>query len=442
MSYETDERLKSYLDTNQLGREQLCRDVLSVDPRFDEVTPRHPRGGPDGGRDLEARYRQRHLTFGAVGFINQATDSSENKRAARAKFQSDLRRALSAEPKPECFVFFTNINLSVTEKDELVKSALAEGLTYCEVMDRERLRIALDGPDGFSARFQHLGLPLSEAEQASFFAKWGDDIQGVVSSGFARVDSTLRRLLFLQEASSVLSEFVIFFELDRTYAAEEIGHFRAFCYMHLKEPKHGIFGVLFGSSDRANRMREDWPGKPKEDEPGIAKGIGSGQWEQHLEPGETFDYFGDDEELEWVKTASGSSIGMDPVTSVDVRYLHDSFIRFSPRLTLRDIDQASFVTVLNASLADKLKTMHVYANYYKLLTVEADQLRSDVVPDLEVPTDFTCEELQDAWVRLRPQQASAFELSFMDTTPLRVITPQQIGDNPAAEEGGGTHVVP
>jgi len=273
MPYETDERLKSYLDTNQLGREQLCRDVLSVDPRFGEVTPRHPRGGPDGGRDLEARYRQRHLTFGAVGFINQATDSSENRRAARAKFQSDLRRALSAEPKPECFVFFTNINLSVTEKDELVKSALAKGLTYCEVMDRERLRIALDGPDGFSARYQHLGLPLSEAEQASFFAKWGDDIQGVVSSGFARVDSTLRRLLFLQEASSVLSEFVIFFELDRTYAAEEIGHFRAFCYMHLKEPKHGIFGILFGSSDRANRMREDWPGKPKEDEPGIA-GIG------------------------------------------------------------------------------------------------------------------------------------------------------------------------
>ena len=188
--------------------------------------------------------------------------------------------------------------------------------------------------------------------------------------------------------------------------------------MHLKEPKHGIFGVLFGSSDRANRMREDWPGKPKEDEPGIAKGIGSGQWEQQLEPGETFDYFGDDEELEWVKTSSGSSIRMDPVASVDVRYLHDSFIRFSPRLPLRDIDQASFVTVLNASLAEKLKTMHVYANYYKLLTVDADQLKSDVVPGLEVPTDFTCEELQDAWVRLRPQRASAFELSFMDTTPV------------------------
>jgi len=52
--YETDERLKNYLDTNQLRREQLCLAVMAIDRRFSDVRPRHPRGGPDGGRDIEA----------------------------------------------------------------------------------------------------------------------------------------------------------------------------------------------------------------------------------------------------------------------------------------------------------------------------------------------------------------------------------------------------
>jgi hypothetical protein len=34
MSYETDERLKSFLDTNQLAREQMCLAVLAVDSHF------------------------------------------------------------------------------------------------------------------------------------------------------------------------------------------------------------------------------------------------------------------------------------------------------------------------------------------------------------------------------------------------------------------------
>ncbi len=42
MSYLTDERLKSYLDTNQLHREQLCLALLALDNRFTNVRPRHP----------------------------------------------------------------------------------------------------------------------------------------------------------------------------------------------------------------------------------------------------------------------------------------------------------------------------------------------------------------------------------------------------------------
>jgi hypothetical protein len=56
-TYITDERLKSYLDTNQLQRERMCLAILSIDRRFTNLRPRHPRGGPDGGRDVDAIFR-------------------------------------------------------------------------------------------------------------------------------------------------------------------------------------------------------------------------------------------------------------------------------------------------------------------------------------------------------------------------------------------------
>jgi hypothetical protein len=89
----------------------------------------------------------------------------------------------------------------------------------------------------------------SEAEQASFFARWGDDIQSVIATGFQRVERTLDWLLFLQEANDVLGSLTLIFELDRTYAASEIGHFRAFCSLGLVEERHGISGMFFGVSD-------------------------------------------------------------------------------------------------------------------------------------------------------------------------------------------------
>src|SRR5437879_6074355 len=116
MVYETDERLKSFLDTNQLARERLCLAVLAIDRRFSNVKPRHPRGGPDGSRDIEATFLNSQVAFGAVGFLNQASDSEEQKKRSISKFRDDLEGALTAEPNVKVFVFFTNVNLSVSEK--------------------------------------------------------------------------------------------------------------------------------------------------------------------------------------------------------------------------------------------------------------------------------------------------------------------------------------
>jgi hypothetical protein len=432
LPYQTDERLKSYLDTNQLHREQMCRALLSVDKRFTDVRPRHPRGGPDGGRDIEAIYRGEQKVYGAVGFVNQANDSNEQKKNIKGKFASDLDSALNAREKPVAFVFMTNINLTIGEKDEMIGKAKKAGLLYCEIFDRERLRISLDSPDGFSIRFQYLGISLTEEEQASFFAKWGDDIQSVISTGFQRIEKTLERVLFLQEASDVMSSLMIAFELDRTYKAEEIGHFRTFCFMILKEPKHNILQIVFGSADKSNRMRSDLESDFTEQKPGIKYGIGGGQWEYHIDienykNGESHDDAESQEEPKWKEVGSSSSIGMDKVKFLSIKYSHDSFIRFLPRMKLRDIDDSTFIFILNNSLAEKIKGIHIYSNGYKLQELSKSELSIDKTPfEPKIPANFSSEELDDPWVRIRPSKiASAFHVSFSDQTPKRLFESKQ-----------------
>jgi len=431
MPYETDERLKSYLDANQLRREQMCLAILAVDKRFADVAPRHPRGGPDGGRDIEATFQKSHRAYAAVGFVNQANDSAPQKTTIKNKFASDLASAVEAEPRPSVFVFFTNLALTVGEREGLIEQGLSKGLSHCEVIDRERMRIVLDSPDGLSIRFQHLGLSLSETEQASFFARWGDDIQSVISTSFARVDATLQRLMFLEEASDVMSEFVVRLELDREYSAEEIGHFRAFCYLHLKEPKNGLFAVIFGSSDRADRTSTSRKVDLADEPAGIKHGRSSGQWEQYLEPGETIDLFGEEaDEPPWAMSAGGSAIGADAVSFVTAVYRHDTFVRFSPKMSLRDIDQCFFLPLVNASLAEKISSIHVYANGYKLLEAAHGQFKVDASEfEDRVPATFTRDELVDPWVRIRPRIASSFSLSFAEFTPKRMYEPRAVSDS-------------
>lgn len=427
MPYETDERLKSYLDTNQLGREQMCRSVLALDRRFSQVVPRHPRGGPDGGRDIQACFREDQLAFGAVGFVNQANDSEEQKKQIHKKFNADADRALEADEKPSVFVFLTNVNLTVGEKEELNRQAKEKGFVISEIMDRERIRISLDSPDGFSIRFQHLGIPLSEPEQASFFAKWGDDIDSLISTGFQNINGKLDRIIFLQEAADALSSFTLSFQLDREYSADEIGHFRAFCVMYLKGPVNDVFGISFGSSDRANRFRTDVKGELKDDVAGIKSGISSGQWESYLKIPEGGNNDGDTEsdevEGKFKLVGSGSAVGREKIEFFAISYGYDDFIRLFPRPRLKDFDDAMYLPVLSRSFAEKVSAIHVYANGYKIEEIGTNDFNIDESEfDPKLPDRFLPDELADPWVRIRPSiLSSAFHVSFANRTPRRLF---------------------
>lgn len=433
MTYITDEKLKSFLDTNQLHREQMCLAILALDKRFSEVRPRQPRGGPDGGRDIEALFRGGERAYAAVGFVNQADDSPAKKRRTTVKFRADLNSALSASPVPTVFVFLTNIAFTPGEKEGLEGEARAKGIGHCEIFDRERLRIALDSPDGFAVRFQYLAIPLSEAEQASFFAKWGDEVNSVITTGFQKVQHTLDQLLFLQEATFPLSSLVFSFELDRQYKGAEIGHFRAYCSLYLKEPKFNTLSILFGSTDIAKRLQPDFQSL-SDLQSGIQFGISGGQWEQYLgeddEPpgasGQATTASADVNE-KYEKVGSSSSIGMQEVDIISIRYHKNWFIRLSPVLSLRDLDEAMFLPILSRSLAHKVNRIHAFANGYKLFEVSRSSFNLDESEfDPNIPVQFSQAELTDAWVRIRPITSSAFEFVFSEETPRRLYVSRQV----------------
>jgi hypothetical protein len=428
VAYETDEKLKGYLDTNQLHREQLCLAILALDKRFTNVRPRHPRGGPDGGRDIEAQFRGTELAYGAVGFVNQAADVEEKKKTIRTKFDDDLNSAWDANPRPSVFAFFTNVNFTVGEKSNLVDQARAKGFTVCDIIDRERLRVALDSPDGFAARFQFLNIPMSESEQASFFAKWGDEIQSVITTGFQEVHSTLSQLLFLQEAGRPVSGLHVQFKLDREYDATEIGHFRAFCSVYLREPKLGILGLLIGKTDKANRFRTDIK-QGREERPGIASGVASGQWKvawggiSEQESSSESDVDDNNDVEKYLPIGCGSGVGMKTVEHLVVSYTTDSFIRFESVLSLMDFDECMLMPILNKSLAEKLEGIRIFANGYMLLDLDKKAYKIDSSEfELDLGEAFSKDELSDPWVRIRPAEfSSAFNFSFADNVPVRMF---------------------
>lgn len=433
MATDTDIKLRSALDTNQRDREQMCRAILALDRRYSEVRPRHPHGGPDGGRDIEALLDGDRTAYGAVGFANGANDSSEQKAQIRSKFRDDLASAVKARASLEAFVFFTNLHFTMGEQASMKAEAKDAGVAHCDVLDRERLRIELDSPAGFFIRFQHLGIPLSPGEQASFLSRYGDQLQDVVSTGFSRVEKTLNRMLFLQEAAGTLGHVVLQITLKEDYSGDEVGHFRAYWMLVLRAITHGIHEVLAAASDKGGRFSYD-RAPLAGGQSGIRHGIAGGQWEKHVVTDKDDASIESDVEQEtsergrWKQVGSSSRIGSHPVRHIHVEYGHDDeLFRFRPRLQLRDLDDCWFVPVLNRSLAEKAVAFNVYANGYHLLAIGPGEFLIDEgYGGTHLPGEYSETELADPWVMIRPIGSSVFIVRFSSQTPRRTFGHEEV----------------
>lgn len=192
---ETDQRLRTRLNGNQPNRERLCLAILALDRNYSDIRPRRPEGGRDGGRDIEC-YRLGERCFGAVGFLNNACDSPRDKAKIKKKFTDDVALARATDNTVKAFVFFCNVDLTPTELKALEDSARRHGFTAVDIYWRERIRQVLDGVEGLAYRFQFLQIELSSAEQASFFSRFGKDIQDVLRGRFDRLERKLDELEF------------------------------------------------------------------------------------------------------------------------------------------------------------------------------------------------------------------------------------------------------
>lgn len=202
--------------------------------------------------------------------------------------------------------------------------------------------------------------------------------------------------------------------------------------MHLKEPKKKVLGILFGSSDKSDRMMDDNQPDGRQEWPGIKHGISGGQWESYFDPEgelENKDEGEDAKEDERYKqVGSSSGIGREELEFLPISYNKDSFIRFFPTICLRDLDEASFLPILNKSLAEKVQAIHIFANGYKIQEIGPEDMRIDHSKfDPTIPVHFSNDELKDPWVRIRPSTlSSAFHFRFFKETPKRMYVPEQV----------------
>lgn len=400
----TDERLRSWLDTNQLARERLCLSLLSIDGRYKNVRPRQPRGGPDGGCDIEASLESGEVVWAAVGFRNSVSDSPTDRRWAARKFKDDLSIAAAAIPKPSSFVFMTNVSVSVSQRNSLILQARHAGILDCQVMDRERLRILLDSPDGLSFRFQYLGIPLSDAEQAAFFSRWGGRIESTIQSVASHLDSRLDRLQFILERSRPLGHVAFGLGFKDGFSLAPGAHFRAFL-------------MIFIPGSHKNHQRLELA-TCNEAPSRVSSPLGSTHARilRHFATATLMPKEQDDAR----KTITSGTARWDtPMNSIYVEGGFGHWLFQSSPYVLADLDNAMMALWLNKSLADSISRVQVFANEYELLDANRDQLITETprTPSFS-PWAFTNAELQEPWQQVILAHGGPM-FQFSDETPKR-----------------------
>ena len=224
--------------------------VLSLDRSYTDIRPRRPEGGPDGGRDIECK-RLGERCFGAVGFMNSVNDSREHKSRITSKFESDVRSARDAALDVKAFVFLTNVDLTPAEVDALVRYGQDQGLSHVDVYWRERLRIALDNVEGFGFRFQYLDIPMSDPEQAAFFARFGKELEELLHGRFDRIERKLDAIQFDRWKTGYVRSVSLSLQFhdDRPIFRDSPQHFRV--ALELREYLYNGRrpGFIFGGRD-------------------------------------------------------------------------------------------------------------------------------------------------------------------------------------------------
>lgn len=265
-SRKTEERLRTWLAGDQAACERLCAHLLPLLGLYSHVEPRRPKGGPDGSRDLTARYRDELEVWGAIGFRNSPSDSPDDKKWVNKKFRDDLESALKENTQLGGFVFFTNVDLTPGEQEKLKKFAKGKGVTHIDLFIRENLRLALDSIEGCGYRLQYLDIEMSKEEQLAFIGRYGSRLEALLEEQQENlrqqqrlIENKLARIEFMHDCSKPVLEAMFSVELDRAYTPTELGHFRILLQVtsYILDSKGTRTQLMFGSEDDFRFFPED-----------------------------------------------------------------------------------------------------------------------------------------------------------------------------------------
>lgn len=430
---ETDRQLKDKLNANQPMRERMCLELLQTEEKFSSVRPRLPNGGPDGGRDIEAEYDGNIRVFGAVGFVNNATDTKEHRKKAKTKFSDDLANLEGATPDesgrlPKAFCFFTNVGLTPGIVDDLKKSAYSKGVETCEIFDRERMRILLDRNTGYAIRFRYLDIPLSDAEQKDFFSAWGDQLQGMMASSLSDISATTRRLNFLAEAQFLVDQVSVVVKLDSALGDISGGKFLFQTMIALRVHAEGLLGLNFGAGndpivETIETIRSSETHFPRNSQYGYGTANlwpDSKLYERYKEMAG----IEEDEEVDhWVPANSSSGILEIEKSFIQAIYGTTPFLeRITPTCRLIDLDRSMILFDCSAEIADHIENITVWANGYRILDLNREDIRPEggSFERFRLPKEAHQKEDCHEWRTIRPaSNNSAFGPDFMGATPQR-----------------------
>lgn len=433
---ETDRRLKDHLNTNQAERERMCLEILSVQDGYTDLKPRLPKGGPDGGRDIQGFYKG-ELCFGAVGFVNDASDTDQHRKQIQNKFGEDLNNALRPEndkPIPKSFIFFSNVGLTPNIILDLQKLAYERGAYHCEIFDRERLRIILDSNRGYAIRFRYLDIPLNDSEQKDFFSMWADGIRSLIGSGIRGIDQTTKRTQFLLESQLLLDNLGTSVKLDTSVWEACKGEFFFQTSLTLRVQSQGLMGFVYGGGTREilenpedRKARSEDVTRNSQYRFGFTLLLPDTEQYSQFEGKE--DQYGtpkgtaDANEITHIKTSGGHG-----VLEVERRDLHfitlsEPFIfRLEPTCKLVELHRCMITFECSKEIADHVSEIVIFGGGYDLLKLSRSDIRIEQghYEHLQVPKEEKHDAASHEWASLRPSDlTSVFSIDLMDKTPRR-----------------------
>lgn len=177
--------------------ERLAAGILRLEG-YADVEPQAPIGGPDGRADILCS-RGGYRYVAAVYF----PPTEKKLEDIIEKFDHDLQGAIWR--KRGAFAFFTNQRLTLSERKALKERALAEKVE-CEVYDVERIAGALDEAAGYGIRAAYLGIPMSDAEQISYFARREHLVETALDRNTAELQRMAAMIARVESQGRVVAE--------------------------------------------------------------------------------------------------------------------------------------------------------------------------------------------------------------------------------------------